>query len=56
MKRKIDGVLYLMRDKRPTRDLRELHRQFCEKFKTQISFHQWMIERGKVYTDIRERK
>lgn len=53
--RTIDGKKYLMRDRRPTTELRKLYREFCEKFSSGMTFHHWMIERGKVYFVVKSR-
>jgi hypothetical protein len=52
MKKRIDGRLYLMRDQRPLNELRRLHKMFREKYRSQISFHDWLCERGKVALEI----
>jgi hypothetical protein len=51
--RVIDGRRYMMRDQRPTATLRQLYKDFCTKYKTTMSFHQWLVTRGKVYLQIR---
>lgn len=51
--RKIDGQTYIMRDPRPTRQLRVLWQAFCEKYHSSMTFHHWLVERGKVYKRIR---
>lgn len=48
MKRVIDGHLYLMRDKRPTKKLRQLYLDYCLKYGNRLTFHQWLVDRGKV--------
>jgi len=52
MIRTIDGVKYLMRDTRPTRELRKLHKAFVLKYGP-IEFHKWLAERGKVYIRVK---
>lgn len=52
-RRKIDGVWYLMRDTRSTRELRLLWLAFRQKYQSTMTFHRWLVERGKVY--LRER-
>lgn len=47
--RSIEGVKYLMRDPRPTAELRKMYQAFVAKFGDSLSFHQWLVERGKVY-------
>jgi len=54
MIRTIDGKRYLMRDTRPTRELRALWRAYCAKFKP-ITFERWLAERGKVHLCIDRR-
>jgi len=49
MRRKIDGVYFVMRDKRPLRELRQLYQAFRAKYPTNtMTFHQWLVDRGKV--------
>lgn len=49
MIRIIDGRKYLMRDQRTTEVLRQLYKDFCYKYKSTVTFHQWLREQGKVY-------
>ena len=48
MIRTIDGVIYLMRDQRPVAQLRELYAAYCFKYKSALTFPQWLAQRGKV--------
>lgn len=49
--RTIDGIKYLMRDMRPTSELRLLHAAFEAKY-GKLDFHRWLAERGKVHIRI----
>ena len=53
MQRVIDGRRYLMRDQRTVFKLRELYKQFCKRYGNQLSLHQWLVERGKVYKEFK---
>lgn len=49
--RKIDGVKYLMRDGRSTKELRKIYLDILKKYPgTKLTFHQWLVRFGKVYT------
>lgn len=49
--RKIDGVKYLMRDGRSTKELRKIYSDILKKYPgTTLTFHQWLVRFGKVYT------
>lgn len=54
MTRKIDGRTYLMRDTRPTTELRKLYAGFCQKYGNKLDFHAWLVQRGKVYLTVRK--
>lgn len=49
MIRTINGQRYLMRDTRPMAELRALYAAFCTKFKSSLTFEQWLGQRGKIY-------
>lgn len=53
MIRTIDGRRYLMRDQRPVRYLRALYTAYCIKFKSTLSMHDWLVQRGKVYKEVK---
>ena len=53
MRRTIDGRRYIMRDQRPVKVLREMFMAYCQKY-GEITFHRWMVERGKVSVTIRQ--
>ena len=57
MIRTINGHKYLMRDTRPTKELRQLYKQFVEKYglKDTLTFHDWLADRGKIHIEIKER-
>jgi len=49
--RKIDGINYLMRDGKTTAELRELYKRVVIKYPgTKLTFHQFLVRHGKVYT------
>lgn len=50
MIRVIDGHRYLMRDKRPTSELRKLHTEFCNKYSSGMDFHEWLYCRGEGFS------
>ena len=51
MWRKIDGIKYLMRDKRKTKELRINFNKILEKYpNTKLTFHEWLVKHGKIYT------
>jgi hypothetical protein len=52
MTKVINGKRYLMRDQRPLRELQKFHAAYERKY-GKIDFHRWMIERGKVYLEIK---
>ena len=54
MQRTIDGRRYLMRDKRPMKDLRRLHVAYEAKY-GKLDFHRWLAERGKISSEIKNR-
>jgi hypothetical protein len=51
MIRTIDGKKYLMRDTRPTVELRRMHKAFEAKYGA-INFHDW-LNRGRIYIEIK---
>ena len=53
--RTLQGRKYLMRDKRSTKDLMRLYADYCRKYGN-IPLHQWLVERGKVYKEIKDNK
>lgn len=62
MIRIIDGQKYLMRDQRPVKELRALYRAFTQKYYQEVAlttpaltFHRWLVERGKVYVRLQEK-
>jgi len=49
--RNIDGVKYLMRDNSSTDELRKYYNKIISKYpNTKLTFHQYLIQYGKVYT------
>jgi len=49
--RKIDGINYLMRDGRSTKELREIFSDVLRKNPgTKLTFREWLVSYGKVYT------
>lgn len=51
MWRKIDGIKYLMRDKRKTKELRINFNKILEKYpNTKLTFMKWLVKHGKIYT------
>lgn len=53
MIRIIDGHKYLMRDTRPTSELRKLHKAFEAKYGP-MEFHHWLADRGKIHIEIKK--
>jgi hypothetical protein len=49
--RKIEGIKYLMRDGRSTKELKEIYNKIINKYPSaKLTFHQWLVGYGKVYT------
>jgi hypothetical protein len=50
----IDGRKYIMRDKRSIKALRFMYNEFIIKFKSKMTFHQWLCNQGKVSLEIND--